>query len=189
MINSAERASKIALRQTHFDDLMDRVEENALSSFQSQVADDMVDAMIRQAQLDIESPVEFDPLRRRAMRLRALGAVRAHAEKTIDALKSSWDPDKGLEAFSAKPHYNRAAFYAQDQAGFNFGRAQKELAEKGGAIGYIWLRTTADHPRERHLNRVGRFYRFGEVSDEPGVLYNCQCSMKPVYDPKDIPNG
>lgn len=149
----------------------------------------MVDAMIRQAQNDIESLVEFDPLRRRAMRLRALGAVRAQVDKTADALKAAWDPDRGLEDFNAQPHYNRAAFYAQDQAGFNFGRAQKELAEKGGAIGYIWLRTTADNPREQHLSRVGKFFRFGEVADEPGVLYNCQCSLRPVYDPQEIPNG
>lgn len=80
-----------------------------------------------------------------------------------------------------KPDLNRAAFYARDQAGNVYHESAKTQAKSEGAIGYIWVRTTSASPRDFHLDRVDNFYEFGELSDEPGVLPNCKCSLEPVY--------
>ena len=80
-----------------------------------------------------------------------------------------------------KPDLNRAAFYARDQAGAVYHESAKTQAKSEGAIGYIWVRTTSASPRDFHLDRVDNFYEFGELSDEPGVLPNCKCSLEPVY--------
>jgi uncharacterized protein with gpF-like domain len=159
--------------------------ESALKALEprfERIAQGLVDDLIRSAQRGIESPVKFDEIRRAAMRLRTYGALQAHARKTLEAAKGYWTPEEGLKGFDPREHLNRAAFYAMDQTGFLYGAAQKELAESSGARRYVWLRTSSKNPRDWHLDRVGKTFRFGELDDEPGVLPNCKCSLRPIYD-------
>ncbi len=52
---------------------------------------------------------------------------------------------------------------------------------------YEWLRTSAAHPDELHLAKVGKIYRLGK-GEQPGDRYGCQCGMKILTDdsPKDF---
>lgn len=57
----------------------------------------------------------------------------------------------------------------------------RALVDENDPVGYIWVRTTSAHPREKHLERVDEFFTFGEVEDEPGVLPGCKCTMEFVW--------
>ena len=181
LIRDLNVVAKWSRRQSDFEYNSDAA-LRALEPRLERIAQGLVDDSIRFAQKGIESPMKFDEIRRKAMRLRVLGALRTHAAKTIEAANAIWTPEAGLEGFDSRPHLNRAAFYAMDQTGFNFGSAQKALSEASGARRYRWLRTSSKNPRDWHLDRVGKIFTFGEVDDEPGVLPNCKCSLEPVYD-------
>ncbi len=50
---------------------------------------------------------------------------------------------------------------------------------------YTWLKTTASHPDEAHLAKVGKVFRLGK-GEAPGDRYGCQCGMQIHTD--DTPN-
>lgn len=112
--------------------------------------------------------------------VRQLGVVESLVDKLVKAAIAHYEPGDGMLGFNIKPHSYRAAFYAQDQVGVFFNELTRIRAQHIGTDGYIWVRTTAKNPRDFHLKRVGQFFRWGEVEDEPGVLPNCRCTAKPV---------
>lgn len=71
--------------------------------------------------------------------------------------------------------------WAERLAGFILHQLDVLLAEATGAVGYTWLRTTSTHPRSNHLRRVGKFYRWGDLDDEPGEAWGCKCGARPVF--------
>lgn len=56
-------------------------------------------------------------------------------------------------------------------------------AQQTQAAGYIWLRTTSVDPRDRHLRRVGRYFRWSDPPEggHPGTEINCKCGFRPVF--------
>lgn len=55
------------------------------------------------------------------------------------------------------------------------------LAKATGSTGFVWLKTTSVHPRSEHLKRVGRFYRWGQLEEEPGEAWGCKCGARPIF--------
>lgn len=177
-------ASRRALNQIHYERLAREAVENVLSTFKhTEVAKRIVELFYawvpiawRSAERATTIGQQVDVLRQQLMIEAMLNKQAADYSK---ALQTGRPLDK-----EAKKATNRAAFYSRDQSGHLYHRAAVKQATRDGYIGYIWERTTSASPRDVHLNRVGRFFRFGEVSDEPGVLPNCKCGMRPV---REIP--
>lgn len=120
-----------------------------------------------------------------------LDSMRALIRRYYDRLKDPETDEDGLvivpllfgAAATAKGISDRrAAFYARDQHGDVNGETAERIAKQMGYDAYEWLRTTADNPRERHLGRVGKIYKFSEPppGGHPGSEHNCQCGARPV---------
>ena len=130
-------------------------------------------------------PITQFPLTQKVQNLRQMSAVKALVDKTFEQMATA-GPNVDEDAF-ASLSVNRARFYAKNETGIVTGALQKASAQKTGAIGFVWLRTRSAHPREDHLENVGKFFRFNEYTGElPGELYNCKCSMKPIYDANSV---
>lgn len=80
----------------------------------------------------------------------------------------------------------KANFYGRDQTGNVNEAVSEERLRNQGYEWYEWLRTTAAHPRERHLKRVGKIYHIDDPPEggHPGTEHNCQCGMRGVDGPK-----
>lgn len=114
--------------------------------------------------------------------LRQAAIIRSLVEKQVAEFTKARlleHPKPGFEKVRIQS-VNKAAFYAQNEAGTLYHEVSRKQAAHDGYIGYVWVRTTSASPRDVHLDRVGKFFMFGEVTDEPGVLWNCKCSMRPM---------
>jgi hypothetical protein len=116
----------------------------------------------------------------RQFRLRQFGVVEALVDKLVRAAIGHYANAGTMRQFNMKPHMYRAAFYAQDQVGVFFNDLTRLRAQHAGYGRYVWVRTTSAHPRDFHLDRVGRTYQWSELEDEPGALPNCKCTARPV---------
>jgi hypothetical protein len=86
---------------------------------------------------------------------------------------------------SARKH---ARTIARDQIGtlnFQLARTRQTAA---GITSFVWQRTTAQDPREDHLDLVGQTFTWSEGAGGifPGSEINCQCSARAVIDRDQI---
>lgn len=178
------QAHKLALSDAHFKRLADRAVVDVLQAFDhATLAKDTVAQFYRWASVAWKSSAQVPTaLEQKVAALRQMGSMRAALTKHAAAYETAriaQDPAAALKRV-VKQGLNRAAFYARDQAGNLYHEAARKQATHDGYVGYVWVRTTSASPRDIHTRRVGKFFEFGEVSDEPGVLPNCKCSMRPV---------
>lgn len=176
-------ASRLALSQDHFDRLARQALKEVLEAFKPlDVALRFVDLFRSWLPIAWKSSAPANTLGRGAQAFQQSLIIRSMLDKQVKDFSTARLADAPKEALekAQKRALNRAAFYARDQSGNMYHKAARTQAQHDGYVGYIWVRTTSASPRDEHLGRVGKFYRFGEVSDEPGVLPNCKCSMQPV---------
>jgi hypothetical protein len=178
------QAHRLALSDAHFKRLADRAVVDVLQAFDhADIAKTTVAQFYSWASVAWRSsrPVPT-VLEQKVAALKQMGVMRAALNKHVSAYEGarvSQDPDATFKRV-IKQGLNRAAFYARDQAGILYHEGAVKQATHDGYIGYVWVRTTSASPRDIHIKRVGQFFEFGEVTDEPGVLPNCKCSMRPV---------
>jgi len=177
-------AGKIAISDAHFKRLADKAVADVLLAFKhNDMARDIVASFHAWVALAWKShqPVP-SALTQKAEALGQMQAMRTslnkHANDYVQA-RVAVNPEQALEK-AAKRALNRAAFYARDQAGNLYNKAATQQASYEGFQYYEWVRTTSASPRDVHMGRVGQIFKFGELSDPPGVLPNCKCSMRPV---------
>lgn len=82
----------------------------------------------------------------------------------------------------ARGLYQKAGAWARATAGLTNSKLNEARAKQTGSVGYYWQRTRSANPRDEHLSRVGRFFEWGEVEDEPGVAFGCKCGARPVFE-------
>jgi Uncharacterized protein, homolog of phage Mu protein gp30 len=72
---------------------------------------------------------------------------------------------------------------AETQIGDAYAAANTQLATQTQSTGYVWLRTTSQSPRERHLTRVGQVFAWDAPPDggHPGTEKNCKCGVRPIW--------
>lgn len=178
-------ASRLALSDDHYNRLAKKALDDVLAAFKPlDAAEKFVELFYAWVPIAWRSGSRANVLRlgRTAEVLKQSLMIRAMLDKQAKAYveaRKSEDVKKALDKAKTQA-LNRAAFYARDQSGNLYHKAATTQAAHDGYVGYIWVRTVSASPRDVHLARVGKFYRFGEVKDEPGVLPNCKCSMQPV---------
>lgn len=174
-------AAKRALNGVHYERLAREAMEAVLTTFRhTELATRIVELFYawvpiawRSAQRATTIGQQVDVLRQQLM-------IEAMLRKQVTDYTKAFHAGETKFGNQAKKSANRAAFYSRDQSGHLYHRAAVKQAATDNYIGYIWLRTTSASPRDEHLNRVGKFFYFGQVGDEPGVLPNCKCGMRPV---------
>lgn len=95
----------------------------------------------------------------------------------IRRLKQNGEP----VLLSAKKH---ARLIARDQILSLNGQLAKTRQVAAGVTSFQWVRTTADDPREDHLDLVGQIFTWAEGADGiiPGQEIMCQCTARAVID-------
>lgn len=171
-------ASRIAMSEEHFDRLAKEALDEVLLGAQG-VARKFVIGVFSWVSRAWKTQMAPSRTEQAVATLKQLNVSRALLTKHLAEAKEAFVAKESHP--SPKKSLNRAAFYARDQTGTAYSTASKKQSQWDGAIGYIWVRTTSASPRDEHLDRVDQFFNFGEVSDEPGVLPNCKCSMEPVF--------
>ena len=81
----------------------------------------------------------------------------------------------------------RAKLIGFDQIGKLAGEIDRFRHEEAGIPRFVWERTLSAHPREEHLELVGRVFEwkrppYGVI---PGELINCRCRARAYIEPKD----
>jgi hypothetical protein len=113
--------------------------------------------------------------------LRQYGVIESLVDKLVQAAIGHYAATGSMRKFNWKPHAYRARFYAQDQVGQAYNDITRLRARHEGSDRYVWVRTTSAHPRDFHLDRVGKTYGWDDLDDPPGRLPNCKCTAKPVF--------
>lgn len=113
--------------------------------------------------------------------LRQFGVIESLVDKLVQAAIIHYANTGTMRQFLWRPHAARAAFYAQDQVGVTYNDVTRLRARYEGSDRYVWVRTTSAHPRDFHLDRVGKTYSWDDLEDPPGKLPNCKCTARPVF--------
>jgi hypothetical protein len=177
-------AHRLALSDDHFRRLADVAVVDVLRTFKhTDIARGFVAKVYAWLPIAWRSSRPFNSvLEQKVAVLRQAAIIRSLVEKQVAEFTKARlleHPKPGFEKARIQS-LNKAAFYARNEAGTVYHDVSVKQAAHDGFIGYVWVRTTSVSPRDIHIKRVGQFFLFGEVKDEPGVLWNCKCSMRPM---------
>lgn len=78
---------------------------------------------------------------------------------------------------------NKLIFHARNEIEEHYATLNQLRQQDSGGDSYEWLETVSYNPRESHLKRVGKIFRWDSPPDggHPGTEPNCKCGARTIF--------